>query len=182
MGERKKGKRIILIRRGRDDLRREVAYVKLLPRGTKGYPTCLKIHATHVTANNSANINVLVLIFQIWREEIITINNHQSKSLGQRRKQYFVSLLIWQQNNSKRCKQNFARRSTSTAIPREAKFVVRHKFQATGSVNDLNKKVETPTSHQQGYCKISWLNGCGERFCRKESKIVHPKTLPCGAQ
>ena len=26
---------------------------------------CLKIHATHVTANNSANINVLVLIFQI---------------------------------------------------------------------------------------------------------------------
>jgi hypothetical protein len=29
------------------------------------YTGCLKIHGTHVTANNSANINVLALFFQI---------------------------------------------------------------------------------------------------------------------
>jgi hypothetical protein len=57
----------------------------------------LKIHGTHVTANNSANINVLALFFQIWREETITTNNYQSKCLGQRKK-YFASLLLWRRN------------------------------------------------------------------------------------
>ena len=60
---------------------------------------------------------------------------------------YFVSLFIWQRYHSKRCKQNVRRKFNFNNYPQKSQiYRWAHEFQATGSLNNLNKKGETPRS------------------------------------
>ena len=87
-------------------------------------------------------------------------------------KKYFASLLIWRQNHSKRYKQNFAGNSASTTIPKTPKF------QATGSVNNLNKKAETPSSGRKLTAKYpDNVNAVRVRLCEILSEGAR-KSLP----
>ena len=63
-----------------------------------------------------------------------------------RKETYFAFLLIWKQNYSKLYERNLAVSLTLTIISRKIKFIVRHKFSATESVNNLDKKAENPRS------------------------------------
>ena len=60
---------------------------------------------------------------------------------------YFVSLFIWQRYHSKRCKQNVRRKFNFNNYPQKSQiYRWAHEFQATGSLNNLNKKGEIPRS------------------------------------
>ena len=61
--------------------------------------------------------------------------------------EYFVSLLMWRQNNSKLCSKNFAGGLTFYYYPRKIQiYRWVHNFQTIGSVNSHSKKVENPKS------------------------------------
>ena len=63
-----------------------------------------------------------------------------------REEKYFPSLLIWRQNHSKLCKQNFAGSLTSTIIQKSQIYRWVYKIQTTRLVNNLNKIAENPKS------------------------------------
>ena len=66
-------------------------------------------------------------------------------------KKYFASLLIWRQNHSKFCRKiNYNYYYQKSQI-----YHWVHKFQATGSVNNLNKKAENPRSGRKLTARFS---------------------------
>ena len=76
----------------------------------------LDIHWIRVTANNSSTKNVFFFCFRF--------ENPRSQFLGQEKKKYFESLLIWIQDHLKLSKENSAESLTLIIIPRKAKFIV----------------------------------------------------------
>ena len=95
-----------------------------------------------------------------------------------REEKYFASLLIWRQNHSKLCKKIFTISLTFNNYLQKSqidRWV--HKFQATGSVNNLNKKAEKSQIWQEVDCKMSWRYEFCESFCRKVSEKFSPKTF-----
>ena len=68
---------------------------------------------------------------------------------------YFASRLIWRQNHSKLCKQNFAGSLALQLFSEKLNLSLVHKFQAIGLVNNLNKKAENPRSGRKSSARCS---------------------------
>ena len=106
----------------------------------------LYCHKTQPT--NQTNIIIILCSFFL-DFKIVYYNNYLilGHHVLDKRGKYFVSLLIWRQNHSKLCKQNFSRKINLNNYPQKSQmYHCVHKFQATGSVNNLNKKTENPIS------------------------------------
>ena len=58
-------------------------------------------------------------------DDTITTTNPRSQCLGQDKKKYFASLIIWRQNQSILWKKKLAGSLTLTIIVRKAKFIVK---------------------------------------------------------
>ena len=118
---------------------------------------CLNINGTHVTANNSTTNKDM--LFSVSDLKIVYYNNYQSSITRPwtRKEKYFASLLIWRQNHSKLCKQNFAGILTQQLSPEKP---------------HLSLGTQISSHLQDVICKMSGQCRCSERFCRKESEKV----------
>ena len=90
----------------------------------------------------------------------------------------FASLLIQRQNHSKVYKQNFVGSLTWQLFLEKPNL----SFGTLISMDSVSKQPQQEgrksQNGQEVDCKISWQHRCGERFCRKESEKVPPKTFP----
>ena len=102
-------------------------------------------------------------LFPILKWFTITTINPWLQCLGQEMKNILRHLFgdkIIQNLQAKSCWEfNFNNFPQKTQIYRWI-----HKFQATGLIDNLNKKAENPQIWQLVNCKISWQCWCGERF------------------
>ena len=85
-------------------------------------------------------------------------------------KKYFTSLLIWRQNHSKLCQQNFAGSLTLELSPEKPNL----SLGAQISSHRVSKQPQQEGTKYQLWqeidIKMSWQCGYNKRFCCKESK------------
>ena len=132
--------------------------------GDKIIQTCLNVHETHVTANNSTNNNVVFFFYfrfenSVLQQLLIFYHN----ALDKRGKIFCVTTHL-ETKSFKTLRVKFRKKFNFNNYPQKSQmYRWGHKFQATGSVNNPNKKV----------CSISKIRICKIFICMQRN----PETL-----
>ena len=105
------------------------------------FSRCINIHGTHVTTDNSTNNNMFFFVSDL---KIVYYKNYQSLITMPRTRDGKNNLhhyLFGYKIIQNLCKQNLTGSLSLTIIPQKNQiYCWVHKFQATGSVNNINKK------------------------------------------
>ena len=97
--------------------------------------------------------------------------------LEPQRKKYFVSLIIWWQDHLKLCKENLAGRLNWQLYLEKTRLSLDKQISSQRVSKQPSQEGRKSQVLQDVGNKISRQCRCGERFCRKESEKIPPKTF-----
>ena len=142
------------------------------------YTGCLNIHGTHVTVNNSTN-NYVVFFFV--SDLIILYSNNYLFSILMpltREEKIFCVTTYLKTKLIKTVQEKFRRKFNLTIFLRKTKFIVRYTNFKHGVCKQPRQEIRKSQIWREFDYNTSWQCGCDERFYRKESEKVTPKTFP----
>ena len=84
------------------------------------------------------------------------------------KEKYFMSQLIWRQNHSKLCKQNFIGSLTEQLSPEKPNLSLGIQILSHRVSKQPQQEARKFQIWQEVDCKMSWQCGWGKRFCQKE--------------
>ena len=137
---------------------------------------CLKIHGTHMIANNSTNNNVFFFVSDL---KIVNYNNYKSliTILWTREEKIFCVTTYLETKSFKTVQAKFSRKSNFTIIKKPklslSTQISSHRVSKQPQLEGRKFQI-----WQEVNRKMSWQYGCSERFCWKEPEKVSLKMFP----